>query len=109
MKIFVMKTKVINLIKAAFLVLVLAGCSNDFLELEPTDSISEDEVFDSYVTANAALMGAYDQLSSFNFGGLYNPIMADIIGEDVMINSVNNWNWFIPVYQMECAAKLCIY
>jgi len=95
-----MKTKVINLIKAAFLVLVLAGCSKDFLDLEPTDAISEDEVFGSYVTANSALMGAYDQLSSFSFGGLYNPIMADIMGEDVMINSVNNWNWFIPVYQM---------
>jgi len=100
MKIFEMKTKLINLINAAFLVLVLAGCSKDFLDLEPTDSISEDEVFGSYVTANSALMGAYDQLSSFNFGGLYNPIMADIMGEDVMINSVNNWNWFIPVYQM---------
>ncbi|MFH6767855.1 RagB/SusD family nutrient uptake outer membrane protein [Gaetbulibacter aquiaggeris] len=96
-----MKTKVINLIKTAFLVLVLAGCSHDFLELEPTDSISEDLVFDSYVTANAALIGAYDQLSSFNLEGLYNPIMADIMGEDVMINSVNNWNWFIPVYQMQ--------
>lgn len=95
-----MKTRVLNLIKATFLTLVLASCSNDFLELEPTDSISEEEVFSSYVTANSALMGAYDQLSSFNFAGLYNPIMADIMGEDVMINSVNNWNWFIPVYQM---------
>lgn len=100
MKIFIMKTRVLNLIKATFLTLVLASCSNDFLELEPTDSISEEEVFSSYVTANSALMGAYDQLSSFNFAGLYNPIMADIMGEDVMINSVNNWNWFIPVYQM---------
>lgn len=95
-----MKTRVLNLIKATFLTLVLASCSNDFLELEPTDSISEEEVFSSYVTANSALMGAYDQLSGFNFGGLYNPIMADIMGEDVMINSVDNWNWFIPVYQM---------
>ena len=44
MKIFEMKTKVINLIKAAFLVLVLAGCSKDFLDLEPTDAISEDRL-----------------------------------------------------------------
>jgi len=100
MKIFAMKTKVINLIKATFLLLVLAGCSSDFLELEPTDSISEGEVFDSYKTANSALIGAYNQLSSANFEGLFNPIMADIMGEDVMINSVNNWNWFIPIYQM---------
>ena len=95
-----MKTRMINLIKSAFLIIVFVGCSNDFLELDPTDSIAEESVFDSYVTANAALIGAYDQLSSFGFGGLYNPIMADIMGEDVMVNSVNNWNWFISVYQM---------
>ena len=101
MKIIVMKTRVINFIKSAVIVLALAGCSNDFLELEPTDSISEDIVFDSYTTAKAALIGAYDQMSSVSFGGLYNPIVADIMGEDVMVNSVNNWNWFIPVYQMD--------
>jgi hypothetical protein len=100
MKIFIMKKSVLNLVKATFLTLVLASCSNDFLELEPTDSISDKEVFNSYVTAKAALIGAYDQLSGVTFGGLYNPIMADIIGEDVMINSVDNWNWFTPVYQM---------
>lgn len=93
-------TKGINLLKATFLLLVLVGCSNDFLELEPTDSISEGEVFKSYVTAKSALIGAYDQLSSPTFEGLYDPIMADIMGEDVMINSVDNWNWFTPVYQM---------
>ncbi|WP_027138650.1 RagB/SusD family nutrient uptake outer membrane protein [Gaetbulibacter saemankumensis] len=95
-----MKTKVITLIKAAFLLLIFTGCGHDFLEEEPTDAISEDEVFESYVTAKAALIGTYDQLSSFSFGGLYNPIMADIMGEDVMVNSVNNWNWWIEVYQM---------
>lgn len=95
-----MKTNILNLIKATFLTLILASCSNDFLELEPTDSISEDEIFNTYVTANSALIGAYDQLSGFGFAGLYNPIMGDIIGEDVMINAVDNWNWFTPVYQM---------
>ncbi|ANQ52540.2 RagB/SusD family nutrient uptake outer membrane protein [Flammeovirga sp. MY04] len=79
---------------------VLFSCSNDFLELKPTDAIEENEVFTNYNNARAALIGAYDQLSSPNFGGLYNPIMSDIMGEDLMINSVDNWNWFTQVYQM---------
>lgn len=82
-------------------ILLLGSCSNDFLELEPTDSISEKQVFSSYNNAQSALNGAYDQLSDYSWEGLYVPIMADIMGEDVMINSVDNWNWFIPVYQLD--------
>jgi tetratricopeptide (TPR) repeat protein len=79
----------------------MGACSNDFLEMEPTDSISEQQVFSTYNNAESALMGAYDQLSGFSWEGLYVPIMADIMGEDVMINSVDNWNWFVPVYQLD--------
>lgn len=88
--------------------MVLAGvllglnisCSEDFLETEPTDAIPTERVFESFATAEAALIGAYDQLSSFDNEGLYMPIMSDIMGEDVMVNSVDNWNWFVTVYQM---------
>jgi hypothetical protein len=79
---------------------VTTSCGEQYLYPEPTDSISEDKVFESYVTAEAALIGAYDQLSSYTFEGLFVPIISDIVGEDVMINSVDNWNWFVPVYQL---------
>lgn len=77
-----------------------SSCSEDFLETEPTSSLPTDKVFESFTTASAALIGAYDQLSSFDTEGLYMPIMSDIMGEDLMINSVDNWNWFVTVYQM---------
>lgn len=77
------------------------GCNDDFLNLDPSDSISDDKVFTSYETAQAALVGAYDQLSSHLFEGLYEPIISDIIGGDAMVNSVDNWNWFVEVYQMK--------
>ncbi|NME67068.1 RagB/SusD family nutrient uptake outer membrane protein [Flammeovirga aprica] len=93
-----------NIIKKSIITLfsisLLFSCKSDFLELEPTDAIQDEDVFKNYNNARAALIGAYDQLSSNNFDGLYNPIMADIMGEDVMINSVDNWNWFTEVYQM---------
>ncbi|KXX68826.1 RagB/SusD family nutrient uptake outer membrane protein [Flammeovirga sp. SJP92] len=95
-----MKKIIKNSIITLFSLSLLFSCNNDFLELEPSDSIKEEDVFTKYANAKAALIGAYDQLSSPYFDGLYNPIMADIMGEDVMINSVDNWNWFTDVYQM---------
>lgn len=79
---------------------VFVSCSDDFLNPNPTDAVQEEEVFESYKVAEAALVGAYDQLSAYTFEGHYVPLMSDIMGEDVMINSVDNWGWFVEVYQM---------
>ncbi|MCV9385228.1 RagB/SusD family nutrient uptake outer membrane protein [Reichenbachiella ulvae] len=96
MKIF----EAISKLQWVLVLTVLVSCE-DHLDLEPTDAISDQKVFESYAVANTALTGVYDQLSSYTFDGLYLPIMSDIMGEDLMINSVDNWNWFTPVYQME--------
>jgi hypothetical protein len=76
------------------------SCTEDFLETEPSTSIPTEKVFETIGTAEAALIGAYDQLSAYTTEGLYMPLMADIMGEDVMINAVDNWNWFVVVYQL---------
>lgn len=96
--------KIIKYIRNTVLVallLTMVSCEDDFLNPEPSTSISVDDVFQSYQTAQAAMVGAYDELSAYTFEGLYLPILSDIVGEDVMINSNNNWNWFTDVYQME--------
>lgn len=93
-----------NYIKMFFLISMVGlttACTEDFLETEPTDAIPSDQVFESLVTAQAALVGAYDQLSSYAFEGLWVPIMSDVIGEDIMINSVDNWNRFVAVHQLD--------
>jgi len=79
---------------------MLTSCGEDFLNPKPTTALEDDEVFTSLVNARAAMVGAYDQLSSYYFDGLYMPIMADLTGEDVMLNSTNNYNWFVAVYQL---------
>ncbi len=79
---------------------VLTSCGDDFLNPKPTTALEDEEVFTSLTNAKAALIGAYDQLSSYSFDGLYLPIMADLTGEDVMLNSERNYNWFVPVYQL---------
>ena len=79
---------------------LFSSCGKDFLEPKPTTSIENDEVFKSLTNTEVAMVGAYDQLANYQYDGLYNPIMSDITGEDVLINSEKNYNWFIPVYQL---------
>ncbi|MCG8580665.1 MAG: RagB/SusD family nutrient uptake outer membrane protein [Bacteroidales bacterium] len=89
-----------------FLLIISLGqfwsCSDEFLNEEPTTALPSDEVFQSITTAEAALVGAYDGLSSYSFDGLYWPIMSDLMGEDVMlVPGADNWGWFVPAYQLE--------
>ena len=83
----------------------MSSCTKELLYLEPTSALSTEEVFNSYENANSALIGTYDNLSSYYFEGLYVPIAADLIGEDVMLNSVDNWGWFVSVYQLNVLAN----
>ena len=94
------KMKIIKYTLIVISLVVSTACNNEFLDPRPTDSISDQQMFDSFVKAESALIGAYDQLSNYSFEGMWVPLMSDIMGEDVMINSVNNWNWFVPVYQL---------
>ncbi len=96
-------TRITNIAKTAIFVAavaLLSSCGKDFLYPEPTTALEEKDVFTSLTNARAAMVGAYDQLSSYSFDGLYLPIMADLTGEDLMLNSTNNYNWFVPVYQL---------
>ncbi len=79
---------------------MLTSCGDDFLNPKPTTALEDEDVFTSLTNAKAAMVGAYDQLSSYYFDGLYLPIMSDLTGEDVMLNSTNNYNWFVAVYQL---------
>lgn len=85
----------------AAMAMITSSCSEDFLDTEPSTAIPTDDVFKSIVTAEAALIGAYDAMSGWGVDGLYFPLMGDIMGEDIMINNVDNYNWFVPVYQLE--------
>jgi len=97
-----MKIKTLKIKLGLFLVLMglFWSCSEEFLTPEPTDSLKSDEIFESYVTAEAALVGTYDQLSNYKFEGMWVPLISDVMGEDIMINSVDNWGWFVETYQM---------
>ncbi len=83
----------------------MSSCSEDYLDLDPTGSVSNETAFSTYSNAEAALVGAYDNLSFPAAEGLYIPIAGDLIGEDIMLNSVDNWGWFVEVYQLDVLAN----
>lgn len=78
--------------------LALSSCKKEFLEVTPSDAISNTEAFTSPEKVAAAMTGLYDLIS--NSGYTNNIILnMDVKGEDVLVNSVNNYNRFIGGYQ----------
>ncbi|TXE09825.1 RagB/SusD family nutrient uptake outer membrane protein [Seonamhaeicola algicola] len=95
--------------KFKFLFIILLGglfsCEEDFLDTEPANSISDEQVASTPAANEAILRGIYANLRSFGVG---NParvdvdygqkgIMAitDMMGQDIVLN---NFNWYIFLY-----------
>lgn len=99
MKLTIAKNKTTMLAAAALVLSVgLAGCSKDYLEVNPTQSISNTDAFNSEAKLEAAMTGIYD--INTNSGYTNNIIMnGDIKGEDVLVNSTSNYNRFVVGYQ----------
>lgn len=82
---------------AAFL---LTSCSNDFLDVEPTDAVSEDLVASSAENLMAAINGMHrnmyrrqnDSQGQNGYGA--QMISADVMGEDVILPTTGN-GWFV--------------
>lgn len=78
--------------------LIFSGCKKEFLDLKPTQSISNKDAFTSEAKLQAAMTGIYDQLTNENY--TYNIILnGDVKGEDVFPNSTGNYNRFVNGYQ----------
>ncbi len=78
-------------IAAAF----LSSCSNDFLDVEPSDAVSEDIIFANTQTADANMVGIYDAIVYYygleGYRWVFGP---DVMGEDIFVRSTNNYGRF---------------
>ncbi|MCG8581599.1 MAG: RagB/SusD family nutrient uptake outer membrane protein [Bacteroidales bacterium] len=93
--------KYIKIVVAAVIIGSTLSCSDEFLDTKPETAVSYEEAFESITNAESALVGMYNNLSAYNFDGLYAPIMGDLVGEDLLLDSKQNWGWFLSVYQLE--------
>ncbi|TRX70639.1 RagB/SusD family nutrient uptake outer membrane protein [Carboxylicivirga sp. M1479] len=97
--------KYIKIVVVAALIVSTVSCNDEFLNTKPETAISYDEAFESITNAESALVGMYNNNSAYFFEGLYVPIIADLVGEDVLLDSKRNWGWFLSVYQLESLAN----
>ncbi len=77
---------------------VLAGCSKDFLETKPHNSISESDAFNSPDKVDVALNGLYDLITNTNFN-THISLTSDIKGGDILVVSTGNYGRFVTEYQ----------
>lgn len=72
------------------LIIFIASCNKDFLELEPQQSVSTNKALVTIGDFQAAITGAYDGLSSSNYYGRYFVLVTDIMSDDVKQNASAN-------------------
>lgn len=98
--------KKISVIFLSAFLLMFAGCSEDYLDTKPTDSVTTDKIFESYDGALAALNGTYRLFYAFNIEGFADhnefgqksvDLIMDLMGEDMAIHS-QGYGWFTDEY-----------
>ncbi|WP_163516761.1 RagB/SusD family nutrient uptake outer membrane protein [Gelidibacter japonicus] len=77
-------------IAVVMLSIFASSCSNDFLDLQPHQSIDTDMALQSIGDFQAANVGMYDGLSSSNYYGRYFVLVSDIMSDDVKQNASAN-------------------
>lgn len=94
--------KIIHILIASALVLFV-GCSEDYLEKVPTDSITDADLFSTVVGAQTAIHGLHR--STYQFYGAHDKFgqkavdhAMDLLGED-MYQTVRGYGWFVSWYQ----------
>ena len=69
---------------------VISSCSEDFLELTPQQSISNDDFLKTFDDFQSAILGGYDQMQNSDWYGRYMILVPDVMGEDVKHNASAN-------------------
>ena len=82
--------KKIKIFFLSILVLSVVSCGEDFLEIEPSDSLSVDTAIESIDDMRAVLLGAYSQLQNSDYYGRYFVLVPDVMSDDVKQNSSAN-------------------
>lgn len=91
--------KIIIYIISIFFIAISTSCSEDFLDQAPSDRPSEEVLFNSLGGAQVALNGIYS-LQNYYYGEGTRGILApDIMGEDCLVVSTNNYERYIGFYR----------
>src|SRR6218665_1037796 len=102
-----MKTRHIKFSMAGLMLcLSLLGCKKDFLDIEPTDKVTEQSVYNTTDGIQGALNGVIRMMhsrldppdSQGNFGECSFKIVIDQMGDDLVRSTADN-RWFLDTYR----------
>lgn len=71
-------------------ILAFSSCSEEFLEIDPFQSVSLDGAIQTLDDYKAAVNGIYDQMQSSNYYGRYFILVPDVMSDDVKQNAQAN-------------------
>lgn len=95
----------------ALTLITSVSCEDDFIDTEPADSISNEQIAREENSLPAILRGIYADLRTFQFGNTNSDVdygqkgimaMTDMLAEDIILN---NFNWYIFVYDFSGRAS----
>jgi hypothetical protein len=96
-----------------FLLFIVAGCKKSYLETEPSNAATEQEIFSKYTAVTAALGGIYKEQFAYgtgastghdNFGQKATDLMFDLMGNDMVVNT-QGYGWFNTDYSLTAWAS----
>ncbi|MDF9831006.1 RagB/SusD family nutrient uptake outer membrane protein [Parabacteroides sp. PF5-6] len=95
--------KIFSSILACTLLLLGTGCSEDYLEKNPTTSVSDDDMFSTVVGAETALNGMIRSTYMYygnhgRFGQKAVDIVMDFMADD-LLQTERGYGWFVSWYQ----------
>lgn len=68
------------------LALMLSACGNDWLDLQPENSIDSEKSIQSLIDAEAAVIGIYNALQDYEYYGARMTYYGDVVGDDMQSN-----------------------
>ncbi|WP_338768770.1 RagB/SusD family nutrient uptake outer membrane protein [Bernardetia sp. ABR2-2B] len=90
---------------AALAATLLATTScDDFLNVEPEQSLNDDQVFSSLDAANAAILGMYDRMQTLNYYGRDIIVIPDLMADNTLITSANSGR-YVDYYSYNVVAQ----
>jgi len=93
-----MKRTIKNLL-TCLLVVAVSACSDDFLDLQPEQSIANEQFLLTVDDFQAAMYGGYNHMQLADWYGRYMLLIPDIMGEDVKPNASANRGAAWALYQ----------
>ncbi|MEM8524448.1 MAG: RagB/SusD family nutrient uptake outer membrane protein [Bacteroidota bacterium] len=82
--------KYIKLIAATYLLWFCASCSEEFLEIAPSDALPPAEALRTVNDMRTVLLGVYSQLQNSDYYGRYFILVPDVMSDDVKQNASAN-------------------